>query len=257
MHKEHHIHTLDKHQDPELTSFYSRKELDSAKFMSVPSSRYSYFRSFILTASYLKTRICRLLSCSLGILTDYSGQGWSMTTSKDLFGKDIVLDLQLNALLQLAAYACIFSIFGRTTEGLCKLGFWWIFPNLVGYAFINFYRNAEHADCDFTTNQLLNTRTVESCRWIRWLLWETNYHCEHHCYPMVPFFNLPVLHELMNDHIKHNELKTFAGQNWALVKPGGWIDCQQKSKVKRNNSQNDYCLVFATLPIFRDSAQRR
>ena len=43
---------------------------------------------------------------------------------------------------------------------------------------------------------------------------------------MVPFFNLHKLHELMDGHIIHNETKCFTHQNWACVKPGGWIDQQ-------------------------------
>jgi fatty acid desaturase len=34
----------------------------------------------------------------------------------------------------------------------------------------------------------------------RWLYWNMNYHVEHHMYPMVPYYNLPRLHEL----IKHD-----------------------------------------------------
>lgn len=228
MHKEHHIHTLNTTKDPELTSFYSKEELSNPKFKSAPSSRLSYFKSFFITFGYLKSRMCRLVSCACGELVDYSGRGWSMETDKNSFGGNIVYDLQINAILQLSAYAAIFAIFGRDVQGLFNLAFWWICPNLVGYCFINFYRNAEHAACDITSNQLLNTRTVESIALFRWLLWNTNYHCEHHCYPMVPFFNLPKLHELMDDHIKHNECKTFASQNWNMIKKGGWIDTQKE-----------------------------
>jgi len=226
MHKQHHTFTLDIDKDPELTSFYSRSELESLKFKSVPESRYSYLKQLVHVLSYLHHRIMRLLSSSLGIITDYTGTGWSMKTNKDDIDKAVVRDLQLWCLLQLTVYVVIFSTLGRTKEGLKSLVFWWIAPCVIGYGPIYTIRNAEHADCDFTSNQLLNTRTVESNRFIRWLLWETNFHAEHHTYPMVPFFNLPVLHEMMNDHIKHNECKTFIEQNWQMVKPGGWIDQQ-------------------------------
>ena len=32
-----------------------------------------------------------------------------------------------------------------------------------------------------------------------WLYWNMNYHVEHHMYPMVPYYNLPRLHELIKD----------------------------------------------------------
>lgn len=227
MHKQHHTFTLDIDRDPELTSFYSRKELEDLKFKSVPQSRYNYFKQFVHVLSYLQHRMMRLLSSSLGVATDYTGTGWSMKTRREDIDKKVLRDLQCWCLLQLTVYMVIFSTLGNTRDGLKSLVFWWIAPCVLGYGPINFFRNAEHADCDFTNNQLHNTRTVESNRFFRWLLWETNFHAEHHAYPMVPFFNLPVLHEMMNDHIKHNECKTFVSQNWKMIKPRGWIDQQR------------------------------
>ena len=125
-------------------------------------------------------------------------------------------------------YLTIFALFGQTKEGLQGIFYWWIVPVIVGYAPINYFRNAEHADCEVSKdpNMLRNTRTVESNAVIRQLLWNTNFHVEHHCYPMVPFFNLPKLHVLMDDNIVHNECKHFTIQNWDYIRPGGWIDQQ-------------------------------
>eukprot|EP00551_Chaetoceros_affinis_P014933 CAMPEP_0203693104 /NCGR_PEP_ID=MMETSP0091-20130426/5131_1 /ASSEMBLY_ACC=CAM_ASM_001089 /TAXON_ID=426623 /ORGANISM="Chaetoceros affinis, Strain CCMP159" /LENGTH=441 /DNA_ID=CAMNT_0050564111 /DNA_START=68 /DNA_END=1393 /DNA_ORIENTATION=- len=227
MHKQHHTYTLNIDKDPELTSFFSRAELEDPKFKIVPSSRYSYFKSCVNVTSYFRHRFMRLMSSSLGIATDYTGIGWSMKTRREDIDKSVLKDLQFWCLLQVTVYIVIFSTFGNSKEKLSNLLFWWIAPCIIGYGPINFFRNAEHADCDFTNNQLHNTRSVESNRFIRWLLWETNFHAEHHTYPMVPFFNLPVLHEMMKDHIKHNECKTFVAQNWQMVKGGGWIDEQR------------------------------
>jgi len=226
-HKQHHIYTLDIDRDPELTSFYSRDFLDSPNFKSVPKSRFEYVWAFVNVFSYLYHRMCRLVSSSMGILTDYTGIGWSMKSpTRDEFPSSVVSELQFWSLLQLGVYVTIFSTYGNNLENLKALCFWWIAPNLIGYAPINFIRNAEHADCDRVTNQLHATRTVESVFFLRWLLWETNFHAEHHAYPMVPFFNLPVLHDLLDEHIKHNEIKSFTVQNWTMVRPGGWIDKQ-------------------------------
>jgi len=46
----------------------------------------------------------------------------------------------------------------------------------------------------------LNTRTVHMNRFSRFICWNGNYHVEHHMFPMVPFHQLPALHEL----IKHD-----------------------------------------------------
>jgi fatty acid desaturase len=46
----------------------------------------------------------------------------------------------------------------------------------------------------------LNTRTVYMNPVSRWIYWNMNYHVEHHMFPMVPYYNLPKLHDL----IKHD-----------------------------------------------------
>lgn len=234
MHKQHHKYTLDIDRDPELTSFYSRQELENLNFKSVPDSRYSYAKSYINVLTYFLHRVCRLATSCMGIATDYTGLSWSMKCDAyEVIDATSLRDLQTWSLLQLSIYVAIFSTIGSTAEGLKGLVFWWIAPCILGYAPINFVRNAEHADCDRIQNQLLNTRTVESNRLMRWVLWETNYHAEHHAYPAVPFYNLPILHELLKDHIKHKECRTFSSQNWNMLKKNGWID-QQKAGIIQN-----------------------
>jgi fatty acid desaturase len=46
----------------------------------------------------------------------------------------------------------------------------------------------------------LNSRTLFINPVSRWIYWNMNYHIEHHMFPMVPYYNLPQLHEL----IKHD-----------------------------------------------------
>jgi fatty acid desaturase len=104
---------------------------------------------------------------------------------------------------------------------------------------VNFIRNLEHADCEVSKDQncLRNTRSVRSNLFIRILLWDTNFHAEHHCYPMVPFFNLHKLNKHMYDHVIHNEHGYFVPQNWAALKPGGWIDEQTRDMAAFNNKK--------------------
>lgn len=233
-HKQHHKHTLDIDRDPELTSYYSREELESLKFKSAPGSRAGYIKEFFLVTRYFRLRMCRLFSSSMGILTDYTGRGWSMKSPKPQdFDRFVVHELQVWSALQLAVYVVILATLGTTIEGATNLLFWWIVPCIIGYGPINYVRNSEHTDCDLTNDCMLNTRTVESNRFVRWLLWETNFHAEHHAYPAVPFFNLPVLHGYLNDHIKHNECKTFTAQQWNMIRPGGWIDKQNSVALSR------------------------
>ncbi|THF55280.1 fatty acid desaturase family protein [Ollibium composti] len=53
---------------------------------------------------------------------------------------------------------------------------------------------------DNVTDHRLNTRTVYMNPVSRWIYWNMNYHVEHHMFPMVPYYALPKLHEL----IKHD-----------------------------------------------------
>lgn len=43
----------------------------------------------------------------------------------------------------------------------------------------------------------LNSRTVLMNPISRWIYWNMNYHIEHHMYPLIPYYNLPELHELI------------------------------------------------------------
>lgn len=176
-----------------------------------------------------KSRVGRIVFSAMGIPVDYSGTGWSLKEWK--YDAPTMLHLQRWAIAQLSCYAVATAVLVPLYGS--ALLFWWIIPLLIGYPAVNFFRNLEHADCEISKspNCLRNTRSVRSNFIIRTLLWDTNYHAEHHCYPMVPFYNLQKLNDLMYDHVIHNERDHFSTQNWAAIMPGGWID-QQAKRIK-------------------------
>eukprot|EP00522_Entomoneis_paludosa_P012373 CAMPEP_0172455780 /NCGR_PEP_ID=MMETSP1065-20121228/12244_1 /TAXON_ID=265537 /ORGANISM="Amphiprora paludosa, Strain CCMP125" /LENGTH=418 /DNA_ID=CAMNT_0013208259 /DNA_START=95 /DNA_END=1351 /DNA_ORIENTATION=+ len=239
MHKQHHTFTNNIDRDPELTSYYSRDELENPAFRNVPFTRIGYIRGFLDVFYTFKCRAGRIIFSAMGVPVDYSGTGWSLnewTYSKE---SGIMRDLQLTALAQLSIYVTVALTLGQTSEGRAAVLFWWIVPVICGYPVVNYFRNLEHADCEVSKepNCLRNTRSVRSNILIRTLLWDTNYHAEHHCYPMVPFFNLHKLNELMYEHVIHNERDHFTTQNWAALKPGGWIDEQARDMEMYRKSQ--------------------
>lgn len=71
-------------------------------------------------------------------------------------------------------------------------------PRVLGaplYAFLHF---TQHAGLDEDVyDHRLNTRTVYMNPVLRFLYCNMNYHIEHHLYPMVPYYRLPELHELI------------------------------------------------------------
>jgi len=230
MHKQHHTYTNNIDKDPELVSYFTREELELPGFRNVPFTRLGYIRSFVDIPRTFLHRVGRIVFSAMGIPVDYSGYKWGLEGWN--YGQDsgIMRQLQMTAIAQICGYATMFLIFGRTQEGLQDLAFWWICPVLVGYPVVNYFRNLEHADCEVSkeNNNLLNTRTVRSNLLVRTIMWDTNFHAEHHCYPMVPFFNLHKINALMHDHVVHNECGYFTKQNWECIKPNGWIDKQRK-----------------------------
>lgn len=140
MHKQHHTFTNNIDKDPELTSYYTREELELPGFRNVPFTRFGYFRQFLDIISTFKCRAGRIFHSALGIAVDYSGTGWSLT--EWTYGEDsgIMRTLQRWAWGQIAGYATMFLLFGRTQEGLQNLAFWWLCPVFVGYPVVNFFR---------------------------------------------------------------------------------------------------------------------
>lgn len=82
------------------------------------------------------------------------------------------------------------------------LALWlWIVPALIGQPFLRLYLLAEHGHCPPVANMLENTRTTLTNRIVRFLAWNMPYHAEHHAMPMVPFHQLPGLHDDIAAHL--------------------------------------------------------
>lgn len=81
--------------------------------------------------------------------------------------------------------------------------FWvWLLPVFLGQMALRLVQLAEHADCANSEDMFANTRTTRTLRPLRWIMWNANYHAEHHAYPTVPFHNLPDLHHLMKAELR-------------------------------------------------------
>jgi fatty acid desaturase len=93
-----------------------------------------------------------------------------------------------------------------------------------------FYCGWHHQMCTLTQHaglaenvwdHRLNTRTVLMNPVNRFLYLNMNYHIEHHMFPMVPFYNLPKLHELIKDQCPppyHGVIEAYREIVPALVK---------------------------------------
>ncbi len=71
-------------------------------------------------------------------------------------------------------------------------------PTLYGSWLMPIYGNTQHAGlAENVLDHRLNCRTVYMNFFNRYLYWNMNYHVEHHMFPLVPYHNLPKLHDIV------------------------------------------------------------
>jgi len=102
----------------------------------------------------------------------------------------------LRARIYLSVYALIIAeaFHYRTILPLMFVGL----PNLYGSWLLNVYSLTQHAGlAENVLDHRLNCRTVYMNPVNRFLYWNMNYHLEHHMFPLVPYHNLPQLHEVV------------------------------------------------------------
>jgi len=89
-------------------------------------------------------------------------------------------------------------------------------PNLFGSWLMQIYGFTQHAGlAENVLDHRLNCRTVHMNPIHRFLYWNMNYHLEHHMFPLVPYHQLPKLHET----IKHDTPPPYRGliQTWREI----------------------------------------
>ena len=102
----------------------------------------------------------------------------------------------VRARIYLAIYVGVIglAIWQRSLLPLMFIGL----PTLYGSWLMPVYGNTQHAGlAENVLDHRLNCRTVYMNLVNRYLYWNMNYHVEHHMFPLVPYHNLPRLHELV------------------------------------------------------------
>ena len=110
--------------------------------------------------------------------------------------------IRIESSLLLLLYMVI-TVYSLTVSSI--LLWLWLVPILLGQPFLRLYLLAEHGRCPPVANMLENSRTTFTNRIIRFLAWNMPYHAEHHSLPMVPFHQLPALHQLAKPHLLTTE----------------------------------------------------
>lgn len=94
---------------------------------------------------------------------------------------------------------------------------YWLLPLLLGQPALRAFLMAEHSGCPLVPDMLQNSRTTKSNPLLRWLVWNMNYHAEHHAYPALPFHALPRAHGLIRDRIAVRA-RGYLAVHWGLVR---------------------------------------
>lgn len=86
-------------------------------------------------------------------------------------------------------------------------GFWGLLiGQVVAHCLLASYLIMEHNGLPYEGNILEKTRSMNTSRLVKLLMWNMPYHAEHHAYPGIPFHALPKLHHEISDEIIHKEL---------------------------------------------------
>lgn len=98
----------------------------------------------------------------------------------------------------LIAASCTIVFWQVPTDVVLKI---WIIPLLISAHLTELRAVAEHG---LTTrgNVFTATRTVLSNQWLAFIMCNINYHLEHHLFPGVPWYNLPKVHQLLQDEYR-------------------------------------------------------
>lgn len=163
---------------------YTRNELDPDEFLNVTNSR---FVQSILFYSWL------IIGTPVYVL-HVAVTGWLRGTRRDRV--NIVVEYLLLAAMGIGVLAAAWR-YGRFDLIIhC-----WAIPMIVAMVFGNLRSWAEHA-MTVPGNPLTRTRTVTSNRVVSFLMFNLNYHLEHHLCPAIPWYHLPKMHVLLKDEYR-------------------------------------------------------
>ncbi|MBI2801751.1 MAG: fatty acid desaturase [Gammaproteobacteria bacterium] len=81
-------------------------------------------------------------------------------------------------------------------------GGWLVFAAWLSHVFQALWLAAEHTGLPHEGSILARTRTVTTTPFVRFWLWNMNYHAEHHAWPSIPWHQLPATHRLVSQQLE-------------------------------------------------------
>ncbi len=178
-HKWHHLYTLDPERDPEMS--------DPA--LNTRGDYLLYISGLPWWQDKLKTH----LQVALGKLEQYPFIPVGARSA-----------VVRSTRLQLAVYAIAILISVVAQEPWFIL--YWLLPLCVGQPILRFILLAEHTGCSGVRNAFSNTRTTLTLWPLQFLMWNMSFHAEHHLYPAIPFYQLPLAHQQLQQYFVYVDL---------------------------------------------------
>ena len=174
-HTRHHSDTIIVGRDPEIA-------------VPRPPDLKKLFMSFFNLQAY-PDYFKKLCIHSMGKLTEAE----KTYIPEDQHGK-----VYFKARIYLAIYLTVIAlcVYSRSVLPLMFIGL----PNLYGAWLMPLYGYTQHTGlAENVLDHRLNCRTVYMNPVNRFLYWNMNFHLEHHMFPLVPYHQLPKLHQLIKD----------------------------------------------------------
>jgi fatty acid desaturase len=80
---------------------------------------------------------------------------------------------------------------------------WLVLAAILSNSFQALWLTTEHKGLPSEGTILERTRTLQTSAFVRWWLWNMNYHAEHHAWPAVPWHCLPAVHRQVVGYLDH------------------------------------------------------
>lgn len=159
---------------------------------SEPKGEFISIRNYIkvLTGvTFLKKFLMKSLKAALGIYPDHVSE-------------DEIRNIKLDNLI-LLGWLVVISVVTIIWPVETIRAYW---GALLFYpACLVFIGIAEHYGCDESADIQFNTRTMSGNPVLRFFIWNSNYHAEHHVYSAVPTLRLGALHKKISQDFKFRE----------------------------------------------------
>lgn len=167
----HHTFTQEPGKDPEISA-------DPAVLSPWPHSRMGW----IVTLSGV-----RLLSMKLKLM----GNAWLLPDA--VAEQKSLQETRVMSVLWLVVL--VLAVTGSEVAIVLVSGF------LLSHIVLGFWLSAEHSGCAESGSIFARTRTVQTNAFVRFFVWNMNFHSAHHGWPAVPWHALARLHDIVEPHI--------------------------------------------------------